>query len=118
MPRNTTQTLGATNGGRGGLAGYTELCESIAQFKIDSVRWLLPLAASAERPVTQSDAFGLALFVSFGLWWMVAPRSVITFYDWFHRGTPRRPAKPMAVRIVGLFWVALVIGVFVFGARR
>src|SRR5439155_25872458 len=23
--------------GRGGLAGYTELCESIAQFKIDSV---------------------------------------------------------------------------------
>jgi len=68
--------------------------------------------------VTQSDAFGLALFVSFGLWWMVAPRSVITFYDWFHRGTPRRPAKPMAVRIVGLFWVALVIGVFVFGARR
>ena len=38
MPRNTTKTLGATNGGRGGLAGYTELCESIAQFKIDSVR--------------------------------------------------------------------------------
>jgi hypothetical protein len=38
MPRNTTQTLGATNGGRGGLAGYTELCESIAEFKRDSVR--------------------------------------------------------------------------------
>src|SRR5437867_8418991 len=37
MPRNTTKTLGVTNGGRGGLAGYTELCESIAQFKRDSV---------------------------------------------------------------------------------
>ncbi len=42
MPRNTTKTLGATNGGRGGLAGYTELCESIAQFKIDSVRQCQP----------------------------------------------------------------------------
>jgi hypothetical protein len=31
-------TLGVTNGGRGGLAGYTELCESIAEFKRDSVR--------------------------------------------------------------------------------
>jgi succinate-acetate transporter protein len=66
----------------------------------------------------QSDAFGLVLLVSFGLWWMVAPMSVITFYHWFHRGISRRAAKPMAVRIAGLFWVVLVIVVFVFGARR
>ena len=46
MPRNTTQTLGATNGGRGGLAGYTELCESIAQFKIDSVRRICGLSTA------------------------------------------------------------------------
>ena len=36
--RNTTKTWTATNGERAGQPGYTELCESIAEFKRDSVR--------------------------------------------------------------------------------
>ena len=69
------------------------------------------------RPVTPSDALALALFVSFGLWWVVAPLSVIRFYNWFHGGLRRQP-KPIAVRLIGLLWVALVIGVFLVSARQ
>src|SRR6059036_314741 len=77
MPRNTTQTLGATNGGRGGLAGYTELCESIAQFKRDSVR------ATSMRSVLWVAGF-VALCFAVGAVWVLDPRpaSLIADYWW------------------------------------
>ena len=53
-----------------------------------------------------NDAIGSAVVLSFGLWWVVSPESVIRFYTWFHRG---RAALPGArrVRIAGTLWLAI-----------
>jgi hypothetical protein len=69
-----------------------------------------------------SDVIALVLLISFGIWWVCAPRSVIRFYSWFHGGKVR-VAKPNGIRIIrisGLLWIALVIIVFVisFGISR
>ena len=61
--------------------------------------------------ITASDGVGLAFFLSFGLWWVCFPASVIRFYTWFHRREMTLPA-PGAVRLVGGLWCALVILVF------
>jgi hypothetical protein len=37
VPRNATKAWAVAHGKRGGQPGYTELCESIAEFKRDSV---------------------------------------------------------------------------------
>jgi succinate-acetate transporter protein len=62
------------------------------------------------KPIALSEALAIAVFVSFGLWWVVAPVSVIRFYNWFHRGLPRQP-KPTVVRVIGALWIVLVVGV-------
>ena len=55
-----------------------------------------------------SEIIGIASFSVFGLWWVVAPQSVISFYTWF-QGKPLAPApKPLGIRIAGLLWIALV----------
>jgi len=33
-----------------------------------------------------TDYIGVSLFLAFGLWWLLFPKSVISFYNWFHRG--------------------------------
>jgi hypothetical protein len=69
--------------------------------------------------MSASDIGGLVLFSSFGMWWALAPRSVVRFYSWFHKGSTSR-LTPEArsfriVRILGLLWVVLVITVYLFG---
>jgi hypothetical protein len=65
-----------------------------------------------------TDLLALVLFSSFGVWWFVAPQSVIAFYSWLRRKplTPR--PNPIAIRITGLLWVVLVVSVVAFVARR
>lgn len=60
-----------------------------------------------------SDYIGLAVFVGFGLWWILFPRSVWGFYGRFH-STHRQPPRPVVVRLIGFFWVVLVLSVFLF----
>jgi hypothetical protein len=73
--------------------------------------------------VTTSDTLGFLFVSSWGLWWLLAPQSVIRSYSWFHdeklRRKPPRMAlpKPIGVRVAGLLWLALVVGVFLFGRR-
>jgi hypothetical protein len=59
----------------------------------------------------------MALFSSFGLWWLIAPVSVIRFYNWFHGGLSRQP-KTMGVRIAGLGWIILVLTITFIGTRK
>jgi hypothetical protein len=58
-----------------------------------------------------SDVVGFCAVVSFGLWWILFPISVLRFYTWFHRGKARLPG-PRGVRLAGVFWVVVVAVVF------
>ena len=74
---------------------------------------------AGEKLMSASDIGGLVVFSSFGMWWALAPHSVVRFYTWFHKASTIR-LKPEArsfriVRIVGLLWVVLVITVYFFG---
>jgi succinate-acetate transporter protein len=62
------------------------------------------------------DSFGLIAFAAFGLWWVLFPKSVISFYRRFHRGKISSP-KPVAIRVVGALWVALVLAMILYRAR-
>ena len=55
-----------------------------------------------------TDIIATALFSSFGVWLLIAPVSVIRFYNWFIGGLSVQP-KPLGIRIVGLGWIILVI---------
>jgi hypothetical protein len=59
---------------------------------------------------------GLTLSVGFGLWWALFPNGVIRFYEWFHRRKMSTP-KPLAIRIVGVLWIALVLTVVLYKFR-
>jgi len=67
--------------------------------------------------MTSSDIFGVALFSAFGFWWIVAPRSVASFYRWFTRGKAKMP-RPIAIRLIGVAWFILVVGVFILGGKK
>lgn len=58
-----------------------------------------------------SDTWGFGLVMSFGMWWVVLPSSVIRFYTWFHRGKVSMP-RPGAVRCIGGLWILLVLVVY------
>ncbi len=64
-----------------------------------------------------SDYVGMVVFSSFGLWWMAFPTSVIRLYTTLHRGTVRLPRGTLGIRVVGLFWVVLVVSVSIWGRR-
>jgi hypothetical protein len=69
--------------------------------------------------MSASEISGLVLFSAFGMWWALAPHSVVRFYTWFPKGSTSR-FTPEArsfriVRSVGLLWVVLVITVYLFG---
>ena len=49
MPPNTTKTRTATHGELAGQPGYTELCESITEFKRDIVSRIWPCASRVRR---------------------------------------------------------------------
>jgi hypothetical protein len=53
------------------------------------------------------DILGSVGVLSFGLWWVIFPSSVIRFYTWFHRARVVLP-KASAVRLAGILWVLLV----------
>ena len=55
----------------------------------------------------ESDYFGLAMTLGFGLWLVVLPKSVIGFYTWFHRGRVKMPGT-IGVRLAGALWIVLV----------
>ena len=57
------------------------------------------------------------LAVSFGLWWVIFPVSVIRFYTWFHGGKVKMP-KPSGVRIAGAVWLLILTLVVVFGGKK
>jgi hypothetical protein len=65
-----------------------------------------------------SDALGLGLFSSLGLWWVVAPKSVLQFYAWFHRKPSLLEAKLPAIRVVGVFLVVLTFTIVFWQAGR
>ncbi len=54
-----------------------------------------------------SDVIPAVAFASFGLWWLLFPRSVLRFYGAFQRGQRALP-KPAGIRLAGGLWVALV----------
>lgn len=58
-----------------------------------------------------SDVISLTAFASFGIWMLLAPRSVIRFYAWFPTGTMRKAPMPrtLTIRIIGLAWSILVV---------
>ena len=64
-----------------------------------------------------SDYLGLALVVGFGLWWLVFPSSVISFYNWFHTGRVKMPGV-RAIRLAGVFWIVLVLAVVFLTFRK
>lgn len=64
-----------------------------------------------------SDYLGFALAVGFGLWWVVFPTSVITFYTWFHKGRVKTPSAS-GVRLAGAMWTLLVTIVTIFTFRK
>ena len=47
-----------------------------------------------------SDVFGVALFSAFGLWWLLAPESVLRLYHRLHGEKVRLPS-PVVIRILG-----------------
>jgi succinate-acetate transporter protein len=53
------------------------------------------------------DYLGFAAFLSFGLWFLFFPRSVIAFYTWFHGGRVKMPAE-FGVRLSGFLWIVLL----------
>jgi hypothetical protein len=57
------------------------------------------------------DVIGFVAFGSFGVWWLLSPRTVLRFYGWFHRGRARMPG-PAGVRIAGVLWLAIIAVVF------
>ena len=68
--------------------------------------------------MSNSDIVGFVLFSSFGLWWIIAPQSVIRFYTWFHRGKLSPMPTPTVIRIIGLLVVVLVVCITLFQAPR
>ena len=67
--------------------------------------------------MTSNDTLGVALFCGFGLWWIVAPRSVTTFYTWFARGKAKIP-RLIAIGLIGAAWFILVVAVFILGRKK
>jgi hypothetical protein len=63
------------------------------------------------RSLVATDIVPAALFGLFGLWWILAPHSVLHFYGTLHRGKIRLPS-PNGVRIAGGLWLALLVVVF------
>ena len=53
------------------------------------------------------DILGWLVVISWGLWWVAFPTSVIRFYTWFHRGKVKLP-KPSGVRMAGMLWIVLM----------
>jgi len=55
-----------------------------------------------------SDVIGFVVCGLFGIWWVVFPKTVIRFYEWFSRGRARM-GRPAQVRVAGLVWLALML---------
>jgi hypothetical protein len=73
--------------------------------------------------MSKSDIIGVVLFASFGAWWAVVPQSVVDFYAWFHGASWKRSKLTVGrelviVRVLGLFWIFLVVAVLALSSRR
>ena len=54
--------------------------------------------------------------ILFGLWWVVFPKSVVQFYGWLGRRyysleTKGRIPETPVIRVLGVAWLLLVLGV-------
>ena len=67
--------------------------------------------------MVMSDVIGLGLALSFGLWWLAFPQSVMRFYTWFHRGRVVMP-QSIGIRVAGLAWIVLVLVVSVIAFHK
>jgi hypothetical protein len=66
--------------------------------------------------MSTSDLAGFVLYLSFGLWWLLFPNSVIRLCAWLLRG--KAPSlKPLVVRLIGLAWIVLFC-VVIFSINR
>jgi Na+/proline symporter len=59
--------------------------------------------------MNQSGIPMLILVIGFGLWWVLAPESVIRFYS---RMNPNRSRTPRQIRLAGLAWLILLAAMF------
>lgn len=66
--------------------------------------------------MVRGDYLGLAVCLGFGLWWVLFPDSVISFYT---RLMLRPVALPRAsiIRVIGGLWIAFVLAVTVSAYR-
>lgn len=54
-----------------------------------------------------SDYIWLGILMIFGLWWLLFPQSVLTFYASIFKDHAKFP-KPLVIRLGGLLWVTLI----------
>jgi hypothetical protein len=59
-----------------------------------------------------SDYLGFGVCFSFGLWLLLLPRSVISFYTRLYGGRAKMPGT-VGVRLSGAVWVAVMFGVLI-----
>jgi hypothetical protein len=56
-------------------------------------------------------SFGIVPFILFGLWWILFPGSVLTFYEWIYArdlsGT--KIPGPQVIRALGAAWLLAVL---------
>jgi hypothetical protein len=72
-----------------------------------------PIERGDVMATTRSDLLGFGLFLTFGLWWLLLPGSVIRFYAWFHGRSVALPS-PGGVRLLGAIWCAVVLAITYF----
>jgi hypothetical protein len=57
--------------------------------------------------MTTGNIIGITASTFFGLWLLIAPRSVFRCYAWFHDNRDFESLDPLLVRFGGLLWTIL-----------
>ena len=62
-----------------------------------------------------SDIIMIIVTISFGMWFLIFPKSVIRFYTWFfHMCNYEFPAhEPIKIRMAGLIWIVFISVIFI-----
>ena len=66
--------------------------------------------------MSSSEILGFVFYLSFGIWLMLFPNSVIRIYARLLRGKVASP-KPLVIRLIGLAWIVLFC-VVIFSINR
>ncbi len=59
--------------------------------------------------MTTGNIIGMTASTFFGLWFLIAPRSVLRFYVWFHNKRDFKSINLMLARFGGLLWTILML---------